>query len=65
MFSLIKVSLQSNIGIIQTTVFSVKVEPYKIKNRKNLYGFDLWCGQRHLRLPFAAKKTNKGILDHD
>ena len=61
------ISLLTKVSLVKVTVFPVVMQGYESWTIKKvecqrIYGFELWCWKRLLRVPWTARRSNQSIL---
>ena len=61
------ITLPTKVRLVKAMVFPVVIygcESWTVKKaeRRRIDVFELWCWRRHLRVPWAARRSNQSIL---
>ena len=61
------ITLPTNVGLVKAMVFPVVMYGYenwtmKKTGHQRIYGFELWCWRRLLRVLWTARRSNQSIL---
>ncbi|XP_075210230.1 uncharacterized protein LOC142317556 [Lycorma delicatula] len=61
-------SLGTKCRLVHTIIFLITINGYeswtlKREDRRRIDAFELWCCRRMLRIPWAAKITNRAVLE--